>query len=286
MAKAAAAPKQTPTPPVAEAPAAAAQVQEPVAIATVQKKGKTVSTGDYIQDVAIEIEGLSKPKALSMAKDLSENIESNYFKLGGALLVIKKNSWYEGAEDFKTYVAEAFGFQARKADYLIEIYEALVTNQIPWEKVKGLGWTKLKDIAKLLKVDNVDEWVAKVEKLTVRELQALLAGGGGEGGTQATTDEIVKVTLKFHKDQAETWNAAVAKAKGELETDVDTVAADGIAMAYLGGTTQISTEGGGAVTEEGLKTLGIEAAIEMFNAAFPEYVLSLEEAVPAADPSQ
>ena len=64
-----------------------------------------------------------------------------------------------------TSCTRSTGSQGRKARYLISIYDNLVTKMIPWEKVSHLGWTKLKDLAPVLTPENVDEWVAKAEKL-------------------------------------------------------------------------------------------------------------------------
>jgi len=173
--------------------------------ATVIGKKKVVEkTGNLIMDIAHEVESLTKTKALNEADRLAENIETNYFKLGGVLRLINDNSWFEGFDSFDAFVVEKYGFAGRKARYLIEIYDNLVTKQIPWGKVSHLGWTKLKDLARILTPENVDEWVAKAEKCTVIELQAMLkAGQPGEEGekTAKTTDDIVKMTFKLKQDQ-------------------------------------------------------------------------------------
>src|SRR5674476_411675 len=105
--------------------------------------------------------------------------------------------------------------QARKAYYLIAIYTDLVTKQIAWEKVKHLGWTKLKELAPILTPENTDEWVAKAEKLTVMELiAALKAGTSPSDITGKTSDDVTTLKFKLKPDQLEIVQAAVAKAKG------------------------------------------------------------------------
>jgi hypothetical protein len=104
-------------------------------------KKKVEKTGNLILDIAHEVETLTKTKALNEADRLAENIEVNYFKLGGILKLINDNSWFEGFEAFDDFVEEKYGFASRKARYLISIYENLVTKMIPWEKVSHLGWT-------------------------------------------------------------------------------------------------------------------------------------------------
>jgi len=226
----------TGTEPVVEGSAATEQVAETVAVG--KAKVKPAKTGNLIQDIAVEVEGLTKIKALNLADDLAENIETNYFKLGGILKLISDNSWFEGYADFNTFVFEKYGFQGRKAAYLMAIYTDLVTKQIPWEKVGHLGWTKLKDLAPILTLDNVDEWVAKAEKLTVLELLAALKATMSPTGetSTTTTDAVVKMTFKLSMDQSEIVQAALSKAKGELGSEFDTVALENICAGYLGGT--------------------------------------------------
>lgn len=248
------------------------QVQETAAPETVAvgKKSTTKGTGNLIADVAAEVEGLTKTKALNEVVRLAENIETNYFKMGGVLKLIYDNSWFEGFETFGLFVFEKFGFQERKAKYLMEIYTELVTKQIPWEKVVHLGWTKLKDLAKVLTLENVDEWVAKAEKVTVIELQAMLkASTPTEGETSAKTkDDVTTVKFKLKADQLETVNSALNKAKAELGTEYDNVALENVMAGYLGGSVSAASAGGSLVDQ--MKAAGWEKVLETFGELFPE----------------
>lgn len=261
----------------AEGQAEGSQVQETAAPETVAvgKKSNAKGTGNLIADVASEVEGLTKTKALNEAVRLAENIESNYFKLGGVLKIIYDNSWFEGFETFGLFVFEKFGFQERKAKYLMEIYTELVTKQIPWEKVHHLGWTKLKDLARVLTLENVDEWVAKAEKVTVVELQAMLkASTPGEGTvSEKTKDDVTVLKFKLKADQLETVNSALNKAKAELGTEYDNVALENVMAGYLGGS--VSAASGGASLADQMKAVGWEAVLEQFGELFPEIDLTV-----------
>jgi len=248
-----------------------AQTQEQLAT---QKpaKGKV----DVISQTAKEVENLTKSKARNLADSLANNIEENYFRLGGVLKVISENGWFDGYDSFDTYVYERFGFQKRKADYLKSIYVNLVDKQIPWDKVAHLGWTKLKDLAPILTLDNVDAWVAKAASLTVLELQAALkAKGESAGGEVATTDDIVKMKFPFKQDQAETVQHALAKAKGELQTEYDTVALENICAGYLAGNSglQYSSD-----IKQMCKEVGWEAWLTVFAEIYPQ--IDIEVKVP------
>lgn len=245
---------------------------------TIGKKAKVEKTGNLILDIAHEVESLTKTKALNMAENLAEDIEVNYFKLGGVLKLINDNSWFEGFNYFDDFVYEKYGFQGRKARYLVSIYDNLVTKQIPWEKVSHLGWTKLKDLAQIITLDNVDEWVAKAEKLTVVELQALIkAAKPSEGGEKAekTTDEIVKMTFKFKADQADVVSQALAKAKGELSTEYDTVALENICSGYIGGTSDVAKP---FDLDQVIDTTGFEPLLKKIAEKFPEWDIQVSPA--------
>ena len=245
-------------------------------VVTVGKKVKVEKTGDLIMDIAHEVESLTKTKALNLADTLAGTIETDYLRLGGVLKIINDNSWYEGFPTFDDMVYEKFGFQARKARYLISIYENLVSKQIPWEKVQGLGWTKLKDLAPVLTVENVDDWVAKAEKLTVAELQAVLKGKPEDGEKSAKTKSDI-TTLKFacKPDQLDVIQQALAKGKGELHTEYDVVALENICSGYLGGTSQINKS---YDFDAVIQATGFEAALGRICELFPEYDVEVKPA--------
>lgn len=249
-----------------------AVVQEQAAeVAVVGKKKAKVASGNLIADVAVEVENLTKPKALNLATQLAEQIETNYFRLGGVLKVIFDNSWFEGAESFDVFVVERFGFKPRKARYLMDIYTELVTKQIPWEKVAHLGWTKLKDLAKVLTLDNLDEWVAKAETLTVVELQAALNATPQADGDEPPkpTDNVKVLKFKLVNDQVETVQEALNKAKAEAGTEFDNVALEMICTGYLGGSVSVGVPA--KSFEDQVKELGFEAALTAISALYPEY---------------
>lgn len=255
---------------------------EQTEVTSVGKK-KNTATGNLIFDIAKEVESLTKQKALTEADKLAENVETTYFRLGGVLKLINDNSWYEGFASFSEFVVEKFGFADRKARYLISIYDNLVTKQIQWEKVSHLGWTKLKELAPILTPENVDEWVAKAEKLTFSELLAILKPTAEGDTTAQTSDGIVKMTFKFKADQAEIVQQALAKAKGELSTDYDTVAIENICAGYVGGGSTTVVVKPGVSFAEQVKILGFEAALTEIAALYPEYDIT---ATPAEAPAE
>lgn len=284
----------TPAAPVVEVPAQSAGAstaatsvvtETPSAeVAAVGKpKVKVEKSTNLIGTIASEVESLSKIKALHEAERLGETVETSYFKLGGVLKLIQDNSWFEGFESFDKYVYETFGFMPRKAAYLMQIYTDLVTKAIPWEKVSHLGWTKLKDLSGTLTVENVDEWVAKAEKLTVLELQAALKAAPGEEGKPSgkSTDEMVKLKYNVKADQAETITKAIEKARGEVGTDFDTVALENICAGYLAGNSALTGSGtfdpATADLAQIVAARGMNDVLQAVANAYPQYNITVEE---------
>lgn len=249
--------------------------EQVVAQKSVGKIKTAKESGDLIMDTAVEVESLTKTKALNMATALADTIEHSYLKLGGVLKVIFDNAWFEGYESFDLYVFEKFGFASRKARYLMEIYDELVTKQIPWDKVQHLGWTKLKDLAKHLTLDNLDEWVGKAENCTVVELQAMLKAKASTGDSdEPVTSNIATMKFKLLNDQVETVTMALNKAKAECNTEHDNVALEMICAGYVGGNIQAAS----GSMEDQMKTAGWEQALTTFSELFPE--IDLEVTIP------
>lgn len=237
-------------------------------------KAKAKTSTNLLLDIATEVEGLSKTKALHLADNLAEHIEEDYFRLGGVLKLISENSWFEGFDSFDAFVFEKYGFQGRKARYLISIYTELVTKQIPWEKVGHLGWTKLKELAPILTLENVDEWVTKATPVSVIELIAMLKAKLDPSGEQSgkTSDDVTTLKFKVKPDQLEVVQAALAKAKGEIGTDYDTVALENICAGYVGGVVTANQTDLKTV----IKAAGWEAVLTMFGDVYPEIDLTVK----------
>lgn len=210
----------------------------------VSKTG-TKQSEDVIHDTVVTLEGLEMNAALSLVSELSENIDYNYFQLGGVLSTIQSKGWYHeaGYDSFKEFVAKEYGLGPRKALYLVSIYNGLVDSGVAWNKVKHLGWTKLKELANVITPDNVDHWVGVAENSTVLQLLEAIKGANTAGDSGSSSDDaegqptsnVTTMTFKVHTDQKETVRQALDKAKEEAGTDVDTVALEMICMSFLQG---------------------------------------------------
>lgn len=230
---------------------------------------------DLIVLTAHEVENLVEEKAFKMVPALLDSTAQGDFKLGGVLSVIQAQGWYmdRGYENFRGYVESECGLNYRKAMYLISIYNGLVESGVKWEQVKHLGWTKLKELASILTSENVLEWVAKAEEMTVLQLQEYIkaqSAGTSTGGDEPTQTEAKKtttMTFKLHEDQKQTVKEALAKAKHETGTQVDTVALEHICLDFLGGQSKLAKM---PTLEEMMKGKSAEEVLSVFGDIFPE----------------
>jgi hypothetical protein len=217
-------------------PAAKKKVKKPVATAAVKPV-------DVLIELAHEVENLTRDEAFAAVQPLIDTVDYSYVRLGGVLAVIRDHEWWkdEDYESFKALLEQKFGMRYRKGAYLIQIYEDLVNSGVEWDKVKSLGWTKLKEISPVITSDNAAEWVAKAHDLTVLQLhdvvgkfkeQSLETSGVKPDDVTTTTTTI---SFKVHVDQKETIRQAVEKAKKEANTEYDAVALEAVCINYLAG---------------------------------------------------
>lgn len=266
---------------------AEAETEQEVAVAKVaeQATAEAVDTSeatsikddetDLIVMTAHEVENLKEDKAFKMVPALLDSTAQGDFKLGGVLSVIQAQGWYmdRGYENFRSYVESECGLNYRKAMYLISIYNGLVESGVKWEQVKHLGWTKLKELSSILTSENVADWVAKAEEMTVLQLQEYIkaqSAGSAVGGDEPTTKDAKKtttMTFKLHEDQKQTVKEALAKAKHETGTSVDTVALEHICLDFLGGQSKLAKM---PTLEELMKDKSAEEVLSVFGEMFPD----------------
>jgi hypothetical protein len=83
------------------------------------------------------------------------------------------------------------------------------------------------------------------------------------------------MTFKLKADQNTLVTSALQKAKGELSTEFDTVALEGICSGYLGGNSAVSK---GYDLDTVIKDTGIEVMLTRISELFPEFDINVEPA--------
>jgi hypothetical protein len=282
------APATVPETPAAEEAKPAADKKGKAKAAT-EKKGKKPSTKavaaapltgeivepDAISDLIFEVENVTAQEALELVAKLTDETEVTFFKLGGVLSVIQQNEWFKPAHPtFKDFVETVHGMSHSKAAYLVSIYNHLAEAKIPWSKVKHIGWSKLKEIVKVVTADTLDKWVAIAEQQSTKALIEIVKAELNKDKPKELPDESAKTTVtksfKLHADQVSTIDVALEKAK----TDTGTTA-DGAALEFI--CTEFSS---GMTLKQRLKTLGIEKLCAMIEEVWPgiDLVVNLDGA--------
>ena len=225
--------------------AAAEAVQETVGTT----ESQSITDEDQIVSIAKEIETIKEDKAFKLIPSLLEDSEKNQFKIGGLLARVRSEGWFQdkGFEDFGTFVEAAYGIKYRKAMYLIANYNALVTSQVPWDRVAKFGWAKLSEFVKHLTLENMDEWLEEIDGLTTDQIKALVkqktkgvAAGLAGKDAKAEAAKVTSMTFKLHEDQKATVREALEQCKHQTGTEFDNVAIEHICLEFLGGESKLA----------------------------------------------
>ncbi len=207
--------------------------------AKVKARGRGDNSGDLIEQIVGEVENLTEEEADAEVTKLSDNIEENYFRIGGVLNVIKEQKYFGEYDTFEAKVEAEFGMKRRKAYIYIELYKNISDSGVSWDKLKEIGWSKLHTISHLINEDNIDDWLEKAEHMNVTSLQDEVKAQTAKGETTpskaAPKNTTKTMTFKVHEDQQETINEALEKAMEAAGTDSKTVALEGICADYLAG---------------------------------------------------
>jgi len=112
---------------------------------------------------------------------LKTAIFDNYYGLGQVLREVREGAYYKelGYTSMDEYAEERHGFHYRKAAYLIAIVENCEAAEIKKEDVRGIEWSKMKELPALTE-DNRAEWLKKAADLSVEELKAEVKKSKGE----------------------------------------------------------------------------------------------------------
>lgn len=240
---------------------------------------------DALDRTAREIEDLTAERADALVSELADASDYNAFRLGGILAKILAEKWYASAGyvDFASYVERRHGFKRRKAYYLVQIYNAVSGLGFGWDELKPIGWTKLKELAPVLENGNAAEWLerAAAPGMTVAKLRELVQAYREEPPArfeEGRAEQTTSRTFALDDEQLRILAQALAKAKADAGTDLESVALAHMARNYLGPS--------GKVVERHLMAIGLVGALSLLERSFPEADLKIEANRPQDDSSQ
>lgn len=169
--------------------------------------------------------------------ELKNEIDNAYFELAMRLHQVwnggkdgKPMYLQWGFHSWNEYVEKELDFAIRKAQYLISIWSWFgveVGDQSIIEKIRPLGWTKVKELVGVVSAANADEWIEKAKSMSSTQLadeaRSVLkakkeAGENdatkGEGGEkQEKVEKLHHISFGLYDGQLGTVTAALDRAK-------------------------------------------------------------------------
>lgn len=114
--------------------------------------------------------------------EMKNSIFDTYFDMGLALKEIRDEGLYKelGYESLEKYVEDRHRFKYRKAAYLISIVENCQLAGIEKEDIRGVEWSKMKEITPVLTDENRGEWLLKARDMSVEQLRKAVKEAQGE----------------------------------------------------------------------------------------------------------
>lgn len=207
------------------------------AVAAQQSAAEPASSGDPLGAIADEIETLSKESTIECIGVAQENMEQSYFVLGAMLSKVKANRWFEPHKNLDEFVECEFGMNRRKALYCISIYEKMRDLSLSADTFKGIGWTKMRALVRVLTEDNVEHWASLARNNSKGELEKLVQAEVAKFGNKTPTVSEARHTkvFKFHDNQVQVIETAMQKVKQEAGIEADASALELICMDFCGG---------------------------------------------------
>ena len=128
------------------------------------------------------------------AKDM---VETGYSKLARCLFDIYNQNLYTKWEyvSFENYVDTELQINYRKAMYLVEIYNTAKMLNMDMARLERIGWTKARELIKIVDEENAEEWMGLAENSTAKELNVLIKQAKDvNDNSSKVTDEIPTIT--------------------------------------------------------------------------------------------
>lgn len=138
-----------------------------------------------------------------------------------------------GFNSFEEYCLDELEIEYRKTRYFIEIWDKVKSLNLPIERVKKMGWTKMKDLAAVITKENYEEWFDKAEKMTTREVTESVKTARSSGEIAPEVAKTTVITVKMGESEAQVIMAAIAEAKKMAQNDNLSLALEMICTDWL-----------------------------------------------------
>ena len=168
----------------------------------------------YCEFRGIDRHGVAEALDVEISR-LKTSVFDTYYELGQTLRKIRDGAFYKelGYGSLDDYADKKHGFRYRKAAYLIAIIENCEAAGIPKEDVRGIDWSKMKEIIPTLTEENRAEWLKKAATLSVKDLHEEVKKSMGEEPGEKKIS-IVFALSKEQKDLVDSALEIAAKLSG------------------------------------------------------------------------
>ena len=183
-------------------------------------KGKSIGREDVIRGQLKEARDMNETSYVTMASLLHETYHNQYY-----------TKW--GHDDFEGYCDKELDFGYRKAKHLIEIWDKVTDLKLDIKRVSALGWTKMRDLVKILTAKNSEKWLKKAEDMSHREVQEAVRIVRQKEGDPGVRTTKTKLEMTMSEAEAQIILEAIETAKGLAETDNVVLAMEMICQEWL-----------------------------------------------------
>jgi hypothetical protein len=120
-------------------------------------------------EVKSKIEVVPMREQVVKAKD---NWEKSYIDLARCIWDIHKDKLYDawGYASMQEYCERELDFHYRRAMFMVDIYGTAQLFGISLDRLDKIGWSKARELTKVLTLDNVDAWLEEAENSTIIDL--------------------------------------------------------------------------------------------------------------------
>lgn len=118
----------------------------------------TLSPQDLLREDAIRARDMIESGYMLLAKCLYDIYHQDVF------------STYWNYDSFEDYIDKEIQIAYRKAMYLVEIYGKAKLLNMDMERLERMGWSKARELIRVVDESNVSEWMDRAENCTVKEL--------------------------------------------------------------------------------------------------------------------
>jgi hypothetical protein len=139
-------------------------------------------------------------------EELKVSVCDSYFVLGRLLKAVRDGMYFKelGYSNLDEYADDRHGFKYRKASYLIAIVENCEAANLTKEDVRGIEWSKFKELPELTE-ENREGWLKKAAELSVEDLKAEVKKSKGED----PPEKKITMTFSFAEGQKELVESAL-----------------------------------------------------------------------------